>query len=97
MVKLRITETFEIPQDEFDKYCKEHRVGIKTAKVGIRNMLEERVWGYVRNLEGLSYAINKQMHAEESAWAMRDEQRKLTEAEIRETQYKLFKKGDRNE
>ena len=91
MVKLRVNKTFEIPQKDFDKYCKKHRVGIKTAKIGIRNMLEERVWAYVRNLEGLSDVINKQMHLEESAWAMRNAPaRKLTESETREVQYKLF-------
>tara|TARA_X000001382_G_scaffold127258_1_gene114865 strand:+ start:360 stop:647 length:288 start_codon:yes stop_codon:yes gene_type:complete len=91
MVKMRLS-TFEISDNEFDKYCRENRVGRNTARIAIRKMLEDRAYGYCRNLNKLSDDINREMHNNESAWALRNSPRKVsTEKEIKETQYKMFK------
>ena len=96
MIKLRIDKTFEISDKEFDKYCKQNRVGRGTAKVSIRKMLETRIWEYVRDLDRLVLQDNLQTHMEESVWKV-GKAPKGAEKKLREIQYKLFRKEKRDE
>lgn len=90
-MKIRL-DSFEIPADEFDNFCLKNRLGRKTARAIIKDMMEQRVLSYSRNIEMLSSDVDKQIHLNESAWALRHSPRKgMTEKEIKETQYKMFK------
>jgi len=90
MIKIRLG-TFEISDKEFDEYCMVNRVGRNTARRAIKKMLEDRVHRYTRDLTMLSEEINSEMHESERAWALRYSKRTMSEKEIREQQYKMFK------
>ena len=91
MVKMKINITFQIPDDEFDKYCRENKIGKSTAKIGIRNLLEEKIWRYIRNLDSLVDDYHRRLQIEESGWATGNP-KPISERDLKVKQYKLFEK-----
>tara|TARA_Y100001973_G_C5194806_1_gene333459 strand:- start:723 stop:914 length:192 start_codon:yes stop_codon:yes gene_type:complete len=41
MLKLSLKKTFEIPEDDFDSWCRSHRIGRKHGRQLLRDNIED--------------------------------------------------------
>ncbi len=74
MKNIKIEVVLQINDKDFDKYCHDNRLGISTAKTGIKNMLIDKMWTYVRDYEGLERLVREDLvntHLIESSFALR--------------------------